>query len=135
MIKVDQTIFGQAEGNCFPACLASLLHYDLEYLPNHHDKDWFIKYQEWLMQNAGVYMLCLEGYTPREHVPGYAIFSGPSPRNSGLHAVVGYAGEIVHDPHPSRAGLGGDVRDTIILIPMDPSDVKTYLGESAYEIH
>ena len=35
--------------------------------------------------------------------------SGPSPRGNGTyHAVVGCDGEIVHDPHPSRAGLAGD---------------------------
>jgi hypothetical protein len=35
--------------------------------------------------------------------------SGPSPRGNGVrHAVVGCNGEIVFDPHPSRAGLAGD---------------------------
>jgi hypothetical protein len=34
---------------------------------------------------------------------------GPSPRDPKvLHAVVGCNGEIVHDPHPSKAGLAGD---------------------------
>jgi hypothetical protein len=35
--------------------------------------------------------------------------SGPSPRGNGVgHAVVGCNGQIVFDPHPSRAGLAGD---------------------------
>lgn len=35
--------------------------------------------------------------------------SGPSPRGTGVfHAVVGKGGQIVFDPHPSRAGLAGD---------------------------
>lgn len=35
--------------------------------------------------------------------------SGPSPRGNGItHAVVGCNGQIVFDPHPSRAGLAGD---------------------------
>jgi hypothetical protein len=35
--------------------------------------------------------------------------SGPSPRGNGVfHAVVGKDGQIVFDPHPSRAGLAGD---------------------------
>jgi len=39
----------------------------------------------------------------------YHEISGPSPRGSGIyHAVVGYDGAIVFDPHPSRAGLAGD---------------------------
>lgn len=39
----------------------------------------------------------------------YHEISGPSPRGNGTqHAVVGLDGEIVFDPHPSRAGLTGD---------------------------
>lgn len=39
----------------------------------------------------------------------YHEIAGPSPRgNSVTHAVVGCNGEIVFDPHPSRAGLAGD---------------------------
>jgi len=39
----------------------------------------------------------------------YHEISGPSPRGNGItHAVVGKGGEIVFDPHPSRAGLAGD---------------------------
>ena len=38
----------------------------------------------------------------------YEILSGPSPRDKNiLHACVGYAGKIVHDPHPSKEGLMG----------------------------
>lgn len=39
----------------------------------------------------------------------YHEISGPSPRGNGVfHAVIGKGGEIVFDPHPSRAGLAGD---------------------------
>jgi hypothetical protein len=39
----------------------------------------------------------------------YHEISGPSPRGNGVsHAVVGRNGEVVFDPHPSRAGLSGD---------------------------
>jgi len=41
--------------------------------------------------------------------PVYHEISGPSPRGGGVtHAVVGCNGEVVFDPHPSRAGLAGD---------------------------
>lgn len=41
--------------------------------------------------------------------PIYHEISGPSPRGNGVtHAVVGCNGEVVFDPHPSRAGLAGD---------------------------
>ncbi len=39
----------------------------------------------------------------------YHEISGPSPRGNGItHAVVGRDGQVVFDPHPSRAGLLGD---------------------------
>lgn len=39
----------------------------------------------------------------------YHEISGPSPRGNGVtHAVVGRDGQVVFDPHPSRAGLLGD---------------------------
>lgn len=39
----------------------------------------------------------------------YHEISGPSPRGNGqYHAVAGRNWVIVHDPHPSRAGLAGD---------------------------
>lgn len=42
----------------------------------------------------------------------YHEISGPSPRGGGVtHAVVGRNGEIVFDPHPSRAGLLGSAQD------------------------
>lgn len=38
----------------------------------------------------------------------HVILSGPSPRGTFGHAVVGTPNlEVVHDPHPSRAGLTG----------------------------
>ena len=42
-------------------------------------------------------------------IPVYHEIAGPSPRDPNVyHAVVGLNGKIVHDPHPSRAGLAGD---------------------------
>jgi len=39
----------------------------------------------------------------------YHEISGPSPRGNGVtHAVVGYDGQIVFDPHPDNTGLVGD---------------------------
>lgn len=39
----------------------------------------------------------------------YHEISGPSPRGNGVfHCVIGKGGQIVFDPHPSRAGLAGD---------------------------
>lgn len=40
-----------------------------------------------------------------------------TPRNGNLHAVVGRGGELLHDPHPSRAGLT-KVKDWHFIVPL-----------------
>lgn len=48
---------------------------------------------------------------------GWSIVSGRSPRPGGqLHACVAFNGVVVHDPHPSRAGIL-DVLDFMVLRP------------------
>lgn len=42
----------------------------------------------------------------------YHEISGPSPRGGGaFHAVIGLDGQVVFDPHPSRAGILGGPKD------------------------
>lgn len=56
------------------------------------------------------------------------IATGPSPRGDFLHCVIADAstGEILHDPHPSRAGLVSiQLADAIVTLtpdntPLDP---------------
>jgi hypothetical protein len=50
--------------------------------------------------------------------PGYHIACGKSPRLKHQHAVVALDGKIVHDPHPTRAGLDGEIASWILLIPL-----------------
>ena len=40
MILVKQTKFGKGEGNCFPACLASVLELSLEEVPEIRGENW-----------------------------------------------------------------------------------------------
>lgn len=47
-----------------------------------------------------------------------AIVSGNAERGH-LHATVWRGGEMIHDPHPSRAGLL-DVLDVIVFVPHQP---------------
>lgn len=117
---VTQTILaGNPEGivgNCVQAAVASLLDMDLDDVPH-------------FALNAGwLEYLCtwaaLNGWLVLRHNPGYrarmAIASGPSPRGY-QHAVVMLDGEILWDPHPSRAGLL-HVTDIWTFTPGDPAD-------------
>lgn len=119
MKPIDQTKFGGVEGNCFSACVASMFELPLERVPFfmvHGDK-WYSVFAEWL-GHRGEYPVCLplrDEWRPT----GLYILSGTSPRGSFLHSVVARGHEIVHDPHPSRAGLLSIV-DAIMIVRIDP---------------
>ena len=53
-------------------------------------------------------------------VPGYFLVCGESPRGV-LHEVVYLDGKMIHDPHPSNAGIT-TVKDVFVLVPKDPSN-------------
>jgi hypothetical protein len=128
MIPVDQTRFGAPDGNCLAACLASLLELSLDAVPHFTGEGWRARLGEWL---RGRGLWALEWDAPRGctidgsrswlavNVPGYAIVSGQATRGL-LHATVWRGGELVHDPHPSRAGLL-DVEDVLVLVAIDPA--------------
>ena len=121
MKPVDQTLFGEAEGNYQAACLASILELPLDRVPNFcgdppRTHAWQKAQNEWLAF-YGLVILTVElrddGQLPSMNflVDGViCIVSGKSPRGDFDHAVVGryrlstnrHWLEYIHDPHPSR---------------------------------
>lgn len=102
-------------GDCFRACIASLLDFPIEEVPHvcdgkpEDDRTWYTEFTDWLAPLGLIYLEFGVG-------PGWAesfaaaggesfhIISGRSPRGH-LHAIVGRNGEPFFDPHPSKAGL------------------------------
>jgi hypothetical protein len=119
MTPIVQTIFGDGSsggerGNCFAACIASILDVPLESVPNFCNWDnWREKVSDWLQPLGYAYidvMLPGDGRDELVRYWGYHVISGDAPR--GLrHSVVGLRGEIAWDPHPSFAGLLGTADD------------------------
>jgi hypothetical protein len=113
MIPINQTIFSGEEkrGNCLQACIASLFELKLEEVPH------FLEYEDWdkaledFIDTQGYFF---EGRAPfkeinnlqfiDEKLGGYIILGGEGPRGFG-HAVIYKDGKLIHDPHPSEAGL------------------------------
>lgn len=124
MLPVDQTSFGKPHGNCFSACVASILHLPVEDVPWFMGpEDWWAGFLDWLRPRG----LSAISFPLRDGVCGYLdgvhhILSGKSPREQDGelldHSVVALGEEVVHDPHPSRGGLVTRT-DTIILFPLD----------------
>lgn len=153
MKPVDQTRFSsegadaklaEAPGNCWGACIASILEVPLSEVPDEattwqvgmtHRQSWRLfqpRVFEWLrhrgftLVTVPVKSVFFEGsvFDP------YCILSGPSPRIPSLHhAVVGQGTKIVHDPHPSRAGLKeveGEDWYYEFFVPIDSSRLKRH---------
>ncbi len=129
MIKYRQTLFGE-QGNCFSTCIASILELPLKDVPHFCDfDDWLGETNAWLRERGLCYLEMPYPYdrSGSELIAGlgYHLIHGLGPRGL-LHSCVGYAGKIVHDPHPSDAGLLRE--DEIgILMPLDPSLSKRRL--------
>jgi hypothetical protein len=123
MIKVDQTKLHDPDngvrGNCYAACIASLLELPLEDVPAFEDMynsgkekwKWFGIFLKFLQgkgyefHGTGKPSQIRDPYFARG-VDGYVMAYGESPRDSKVtHAVIYKDGEMVHDPHPSRDGI------------------------------
>jgi len=127
---VNQTITTIPGGNCFAACVASLLELPLEDVPNfcamEPHKEWFQRFVEWLhWRGLGA------SYSPYDDVnglmtilEGYCIMGvrTENPENTNPdewhHSVVGlcertgesaYTFSVVHDPNPAGWKLTGHV--------------------------
>lgn len=133
MKPVDQAVLHDAargiRGDCFRACLASILELPLEAVVEmgHDPEAWRHHTNEWLAL-MGLFYSDLRADDPMceglLHASPYHVIAGPSPRGGGvLHAVVGYRGAIEHDPHPSRAGLLGGDRTYGFLLCQSPEVV------------
>lgn len=111
MTPVPQSRFG-AEGDCFDACLATLLDMPLNRVNYFRGEDtWYADLQVWLapMGLAYVEVDCAKSNPLyRFPLPVLAIAGGPSSRGY-QHAIVvelrGWERKMIHDPHPSGDGL------------------------------
>lgn len=128
---IDQKVTDPADkGDCFIACILTVLG-----LPYDDRGDTLREEIRRLVQGRQRWTTFLEGFalgqgtllrvdTVPEEVPADAltIAGGPSPRGCKPgHAVVmrGIGPEVLHDPHPSRAGLAGPPEEWWWFEPID----------------
>ena len=126
MKPVDQTKFvpdpyDDECGNCLQAAYASILELPLEDVPHFaaipgDDGEWWFAICRFVREHGYATALCDE---PIEGAVGTA--SGKSPRGDFNHVVVVRGDEMIHDPHPSRAGLDGDPIQFSYLVALDPA--------------
>jgi hypothetical protein len=111
---VTQTVIGRGPehnepcGNCLQAALATILGLPLDEVPHFLENGpaagWWDRMNAWLIARFGVALLGLTSEGGWEVPPVLHLMQGRTIRDSE-HVVVGFAGRMVWDPHPSRAGL------------------------------
>ena len=121
MKKVFQTKFGK-EGNCFSACIASILELSIDDVPCFLEDAgmWYFNYQQWARKhNLDLVGITEWGKETIGFIPQvYSIVSGLGPR--GLqHSTVYFGNEMVHDPHPEEGGVK-DITDWIYIVSKYP---------------
>ena len=110
MYQVLQDKFGEGNGNCFQACLASILErplkdcIDISYA-DIDDKHW-ISYVNDFLAPFGLFFVPVDIGKSEDTTKfkGYQILIGKSERGI-QHAVVGKNGKCIHDPFPEGKGL------------------------------
>ena len=125
---VPQTKFGM-EGNCFSACIASILGLSIEQVPEFTEEagGWFYRWQVWLKQ----YGLHLE--ISSAPMPGLTIADVPSPTMEGQrHSVVAYNGEIIWNPLPphTQTWKPEEVFEWIYFTIHDPRELTAAQGRA-----
>lgn len=120
-----QTIFDDVYGDCLRACVASILGFPIEEMPNFWEQTqdisefWNLN-NGWLMENYGFKILSFQLLPKDRHVIDglLCVACAKSPRADTDHAVVWQDG-LVHDPHPSNAGLAEEPDTFAIFVPIE----------------
>ena len=121
MIPLKQTKLHSdvQKGNCFAATLASILHLNIEDIPEFENGKWQRQLNEWLSQYSLAFIELddfktdcnLFGINGCHHeIGGYSERS-----KSRGHSCVGVDGEVVFDVHPSDAGLNSIFRYGVFI--------------------
>jgi len=136
MKKIYQTTFGgvnapdEEKGNCWQACVASLLEIPLEEAFDcrpywdQGDGKWFDDFNAWL-KDYGLACIAFD-HTEEKPLPaspflGYHLgeFKSATLKNGETHICVIHNGDVVHDPNP-RAERVGDALGLYLFVPLDP---------------
>lgn len=126
---IDQTIFEKEKGDCFRACLASIFEFNIEKMPNFWEltQDSFEFWKlvnQWTSEFLGIkcILISINDETKFYIEDLLCIAIGKVERSGDEHAVVWKNG-MIHDPHPSRDGLYGDINNFVVFVPITKCDL------------
>lgn len=142
-----QEIIDAGIGDCFSACLASLLELPISAVPkfrrdNPAPKDMMKEARKWLAKNYGLSIITLQMEDRESDYIGSdlriigafpetpCIAGGTSPNlPDASHAIVGQLDkqgrnfEMTHDPNPSGKGIVGYPKHLYFLVSLKPDEI------------
>jgi len=152
MIKIFQTRFGgldkptNEQGNCFQACIASILEIPLKeafdctpYGPSEKgtpvEKDsWYVDFNKWLAERglASIYLECSRVVPAVTQILGYHLAEVKSTtlKNGESHCVVIHNGNLVHDPNPNSKANLDYVFGVYLIVPLDVGNWKNLIPQN-----
>lgn len=116
-----QTIFGP-NGNCWAACVATILDLDLATLPNfcaEPSDGWLERFNEWLAPRGYFGLMLKANMLMGWRSPTVTIAGGTAARGY-QHACVYDANGLAFDPHPDGTGLI-EVLDYTFFVAIEPA--------------
>lgn len=91
-------------GDCFAACIASILELKIEDIPSYHGTNeegtWWDRWQYWLYDNYRMELITWDKDWPDPHFFGWWI--GMVACNDVMHAVIFYRKKFIWDPAPEE---------------------------------
>lgn len=127
MTPVAQTLIHDERtgvyGNCFRACVASLLDLPIKDVPafetmRDREGEWWREFERFLNER-GFDFDGVEYDRPGDDEPGvggYFIVNGDGPRGYRHSVVCDRRGELVHDPHPQGGGVLANDQRYFVLV-------------------
>lgn len=133
MKKVYQTIFGKPNGNCFQACIASMLECELNDIPNfmkdgpdhfkHNLKEWENK------MPFKLFDIKFEDQETKEYyIKNYILIATIDKMygNDRTHSVIMKDSKIIHDPMPVNKRGDMKITDPIFYTIFAPKEPHKY---------
>ncbi len=121
MKRVFQTKFGRPNGNCFEACLASILELPLEAVPRYIGDDWLERINQWLHWHYSLQLLIAQPDV--EVTPDTYIIANGQNHQGARHSVVHRGSALVHDPNPNNGGLAL-TQEVLVFVAINPARMK-----------
>ena len=118
MHLVKQTRHGNKNGNCLPACVASMTGLSIEAVDfDCHGKDWLAQYNDMMIHKYSKWLFPID-IVDHKYMRGAYIAIGKSANNPDCdHAVLWKNGEIFFEPAGRYGkGLKGEPSNFIVIL-------------------